>query len=341
MTQQDAADITKRIPKSLGTETKLIGNYTLMDLVIAVAPGALVVLVTRSLVPDITIAGTALQAIAIPLAALTVAVGVLFVSLTPAYTDSLTWSTSFLSYYRSAPDAGHTEAAEYTRLERVYPEWDAIERTDGALVGAIQIDPAAMALATDAQWKHTATEFTDFLNTTVEFPVQLYSTTQPFPVDEYLARYEARLDDPEVEANPTLQRLIERYLDWYRADLQSREMTIRDHYLIVPIRPESVRHTDTSIAQQLSQVPYLGPFVHAVTASPIAEERAAMAAELDDRLQRAERGIRELTGCSATRVPAADLTDLVADYWAASEPGQVRETATTLRTTPLVGGPDR
>lgn len=330
-------DTTKRIPKSLGTEPELIGGYTLIDLVVAVAPAAIVILATRTLLPAMSVGGYSLQALTLPLALLSVLLGALFVSLTPGYVNSLTWLESLVSFHHSAPDAGHTDAAEHTRIERVHPDRDALERTDGALVGAVQVEPASMALATDQQWRHTAQAFTDLLNTTVEFPVQLYSTTQSFPVDDYLATYEARLDDPDVRDNETLQHLIESYTAWYREDIERRETTIREHYVIVPVRPESVRHTDDSVTQQLSAVPVVGVFVDVATASSVAEERAAMAAELDDRLRSLERGLRELDGCATTRVPAPELTDLVTDYWASHDQG--RDTATALRTTPLVGGP--
>lgn len=339
MSQADTTDTTKRIPKSLATEPTLIGTYSLRDLLVAIAPGAVVILLARTVLPPIELAGTSLKALSIPVAAVAIAGGVLFVSLTPRYTDSLSWLTALVEFHTDAPDADHTEAASYTQVKRVHPELDAIERADGALVGAIQVDPKPMALATDAEWRHTARGFTDFLNTTVEFPIQLYATTRSFPVDDYLAPYEQRRTDPDVQDNPTLQRLIDGYVDWYRADLERREPTIRDHYVIVSVRPESVRHTDDGIAEQLASVPIVGVFVDAVTASRAADERAAMASALDDRLRTVERGVRELDGCAARRVSAADLTDLVADYWTPVDT-DVRDTSTALRTTPLVAGPE-
>ncbi|WP_255150123.1 hypothetical protein [Halorarius halobius] len=339
MTDDAPTDVTKRVPKSLDTDTALVGRYSLTDLVVAVAPGAAVILLTRTLLPPIRVLDTSLEALTLPLAVIAIAAGALFVAVTPRYVDSLTWLTALGSYLQSAPDVGHDDAAAHTRLERVHPDHDAIERTDGALVGAIRVEPASMALATDEEWTRTTQAFTDVLNTTVEFPIQLYATTRSFPVDEYLATYEDRLDDPDVQDNPTLERLIESYTDWYRRDLATRETTIRDHYVIVPVRPTSVRHTDHGVTAQLVDVPVLGAFVDAFTASRAAEERAAMAEALDERCRGLERAIREIDGCTARRVSAADLTDLLADYWTTADT-DARDTATALRTTPLVGGGD-
>jgi hypothetical protein len=335
------ADTTarKRIPKSIGTETKLIGQYTFSDLAVAIAPGALVVLAAQMVLPETQVGGYSLQALALPVAALAIGIGALFVSLTPAHVSSVTWLSSLVSYLQTAPDVDYREATHHTRFERVYPEYDAIERTDGALVGALQVSPTRMALATDEQWHQTARAFTDVLNTTVEFPIQIYSTTQSFPAETYLAQYEQRLEDPDVEANPTLERLIEQYVEWYRKELERRQMTIRDHYVIVPVSPASVRHDESGVTERLSSIPVLGVFIDAFTASRAAEERAAMLSELDDRLRDLERGIRGLENCSVTRVSAPEFVDLLTEYW--TDTPTDGERARTLRTTPLVRGPRR
>jgi hypothetical protein len=340
MSNADTHDRTKRIPKSLDTEANLVGSYSITDLTVAIAPGAAILLGARMVLPETRVLGYSLQALALPLAALGLLLGVVFVSVTPRYVSSMTWLSALAAYTTSAPDAAHQDAQAYTQVQRVFPEHEAIERTDGALVGALQVSPASMALATDAEWAQAASGFEDLLNTTVRFPIQLYSTTRPFPVDAYLERYEQRLEDPDVRSNPTLQRCIEEYVEWYRSDLERRQMTIRDHYVIVPVRPESVRHTDAGLAQRLSDVPMLGVFVETLTASRVAEERAAMAEELDDRLRSLERGIRGLDGCEATRLPAASLVELVGEFWTDRD-REVGEAETAVRTSPLVTGPER
>lgn len=338
MPDQPTRDARKRIPNTLDTDPKLVGDYTLADLAVALGPAAGIILLTRLVLPDARLAGYTVQALAMPVAALSVAVGALFVSLTPAYTSSSTWAMTFGQHWWSAPDADHRDAGQYTQVERVHPERDAVERTDGALVGALRITPPTMALATEEDWATAADQFTDVLNTTVEFPVQLYATTRPFPVDDYLATFEERVTDPDVQANPTLERLIDGYVEWYRADLAQRQTTIRDHYAIVPVRPASVRHTDDGLAQRLADVPVVGIFVDVVTADRAAAERAAMADALDDRLRQLEQGFRDIDGCAAHRVSAAALTELVADYWTDQDRDE-QATEATLRTTPLVGGP--
>lgn len=151
---------TKRIPKSLGTEAKLFGTYTLTDLAVALLPGVAVVLLFQVAVPSsLTVGSFRVQALTLPLAGVAILVGALFVYLTPSYTTALDWLSTFLSFQRQSDELSHEDAKEYTHLERVHPDRDAIERTDGALVGMAQVDPPTMALATDDEWAETAESF--------------------------------------------------------------------------------------------------------------------------------------------------------------------------------------
>lgn len=332
------SDPTKRIPKSLGTDAKLFGTYTLTDLAVALLPGVCVILLTQVVLPSsATMAGARLQAFTLPLAGVAIAVGVLFVYVTPPYTTSVAWLGTFVWFHRHPSKIAHEDAKQYTGLERVYPDRGAIERTDGALVGLVQVTPPTMALATDAEWAAKAEAFQTFCNTAVEFPIQIYSTTQPFPADEYLARYESRLEDPDVKATPRLAALLEHYIAWYAADLDERRMTIRDHYVVVPVTPAEVQFEHESLTQEFAGIPVVGLFVQAWLAPRIEAQRAALFDALDDRLRQIEAGVREIDGCHARRVEATEATRLVGEFWA-GEPREYNSLRRVLRTRPLIGG---
>lgn len=331
-------DATKRIPKSIGTDAQLYGTYTLTDVAVGLLPGVAVLLVMQVVVPaNLAVAGYAVQSLTLPLTALAICLGAVFVSLTPPYTSSLTWLETMVGFHTRAREADHDAAKAYTRIEKIHAEEGALERDDGALVGMVQVSPASMALATDEHWRSVAESFQGFLNTTVEFPIQLYATTKRFPVEEYIAHYEARLDDADVRSNPRLQALIHEYIAWYESELEQRRMTIRDHYVIVSVTPEEVQFEHESLTQKLSHLPLLGVAVRAWLAPSLDEEREAMLTELDERLRRVELGIREIEGCSARRVGVADLTRLVASFWHGS-PVEMGDVARRVRTTPIVGG---
>jgi hypothetical protein len=313
-------DSAKRVPKALGTDTQLLGTYSLTDLAVAGLPGVVVILVTQVVLPpSLSIYGVPVSTLTLPLAAVAIAIGAVFVYLTPAYVTSLEWIRLFIGFQRSDADLTHEQAKEYTHVERVYPEHDAIERPDGTLVGAVRVDPPTMALATDEEWHQATDAFADFANTTLEFPIQIYSTTRSFPAEEYIGHYGERLTDPDVAENDQLRTLIEEYTAWYEQELAQRQMTIRDHYILVPVGPDEVRYERASLLDRLTGLPVVGLLVEVWTAPSQSEERAAMVAELADRRERVARGMRDIQGCDTHRVPATDLTQLVAEYWTGTD----------------------
>jgi hypothetical protein len=334
MTQQNPA---KRVPKSLGTDAKLFGSYTLTDAAIAMVPGVVVVLLSQTFLPaSLHVAGYRVQSLTMPIAGVAILFGGLFVYLAPSYLTSFEWVETIVGFYTDDREISHQEATEYTHLQRIHPRRNALERTDGTLVTLVQVMPPSMALATDEEWAEKASAFEDFLNTSVTFPIQVFSTTHPFPVESHLDPYEARRSDPDVKANPRLDALIEQYIAWYREEVDARQMTIRDHYVVVPVSPEAVHFEQSSLTQKFARLPVVGVIVRGWFAPPKAEERRAMLAELDRRARRIETGLREIEGCDADRVDAATAAEVLAEFWAGQDLsyGDIGE---TLRTRPIVG----
>ncbi|MFC6974415.1 hypothetical protein ACFQL1_06675 [Halomicroarcula sp. GCM10025709] len=167
--------------------------------------------------------------------------------------------------------------------------------------------------------------------------MQIFSTTQAFPVETYLDHYRDRRSDPDAKANPQLQALIDNYIDWYERDLAARQMTIRDHYIVVSVAPQEVRFERESVLNKLVGVPVLETFVQTWNAPPIEDQRAAMFETLEERVRRVEAGIREIDDCQASRVDAGEATTLIGEFWAGHEL-EYGDMSQALRTGPLVGG---
>jgi hypothetical protein len=332
----DAREASKRVPKSLDSGTPLIGNYTVADLLVAALPAVLVVLGMQLFVPpETTVAGYRIRAFTLPIGAVGVALGAIGVYLTPDHRATDEWLATMLEYRRRPSQQSHATASEHTQVERLYPAADAIERADGALVGIVRVEPPSMALATDAEWREQAAAFQDFLNTTVDYPIQLYATTRPFDVDAYLAHFEDRLSDPDVRENDQLEQLIEKYVEWYADDLERRQTTIRDHYVVVPVHPHEVRFEAESIVQKLTRLPVVGVFVGVWFAPGLEEERAAMLTQLDERTRLVARGLREIDGVSTGRVSASRAAELVAEFWR-GEAISIDDAEQVLGTNPIV-----
>lgn len=335
MAQTPHTDPSKRIPKSLNTDANLIGSYSLADVALALFPGVIVVLCTQLLFSSAVVAGYSIQTLTLPIAGVAILFGTILVSLTPNYSSSIDWLQMVLSFHSNETEHEHDETSAYTQVERVHPDHEAIERTDGTLVGLVQVEPPNMALATGDEWARKADAFEDFLNTVVEFPIQIYSTTQDFPVEDYLGHYEARLQDADVKANPQLRALIENYIEWYETDLEQRQMTIRDHYVIVTVAPDEVQFEHDSVIWNLAKFPVVGTLVRAWLAPSVSEQREAMFGTLSQRRSRVERGLREIEGCSTHSIPVSEAVELVASFWA-GEQVSYGDTEQALRSRPMV-----
>lgn len=332
----DPRDAGKRVPKSLDEGTALINRYTITDLLVVALPAVGVVLTMQLFVPpDASVAGYRVRRFVLPLGVVGALLGAVGVYLTPDHRGTDEWLATMLAYRRRPAQQSHATAREYTQVERVLPDADAIERADGAFVGLVRVEPPSMALATDTEWREQAAAFQDFLNTTVDFPIQLYATTQPFDADAYLAHFEDRLEDPDVRETPQLEALINDYVDWYAADLKRRQATIRDHYVVVTVRPREVRFEDESIVQKLTRLPIVGVFLQVWVAPRVEEEQAAMRDTLDERLRLVARGLREIDGVSTSRVSAADATERIAEFWR-GEAVTIDDPEQVLGTSPVV-----
>lgn len=333
-----SSDPTRRVPKKLDESDEFWRGYTLDDLLVGGMPFIVAVLLTAYVLPpDLRYVGYVLAAIGL-------VVGAIAVYATPDYLTASEWVSTYAHHLRRPKEVVHVRydfgsareqrdfpesrfyelderTQELTDVERVHTDRDAVERFDGAFVGAVRVEPANMALATDRRWQDNVAAFADFFNNSVEWTVQLYSTTSEFPVEEYLRRRERRLDDDDVAGNPVFRRLIQEWLDWYPRELEARGTNIREHYVIVPVRRDEVTSPDggDGVLDALADAPVVGGLFGALSSGDGMTEdeiRARALDELDERLRMVKNeGIQNLDGCRAHRVEADGLVRLLTEFW--------------------------
>ncbi|MGK2230797.1 MAG: hypothetical protein ACI9QA_000959, partial [Methanobacteriota archaeon] len=354
-----SSDPTRRVPKKLGESDEFWRGYTLDDLLVGGMPFILAVLLTAYVLPP------NLRYVGYVLAVIGLIVGAVAVYVTPDYLTASEWVSTYFHHLRRPTESEHVRydfgsareqrdfpesrfyelderTQELTDVERVHVDRDAVERFDNAFVGAVRVEPANMALATDRRWRDNVAAFADFFNNSVEWAVQLYSTTTEFPVDDYLRRRERRLDDDDVAGNPVFRRLIEEWLDWYPRELEARGTNIREHYVVVPVRRDEVRSADGGggVLDSLADLPLVGGVFGALSSGDGMTEdeiRARALNELDERLRMVENeGIQNLDGCRAHRVDSDELVRLLAEFWEGESADHVEEGA--VRENPVVAG---
>ena len=278
MSSSSPNDPTRRVPKKLGESDEFWRGYTLDDLLVGGTPFIVAVLLTAYVIPpEFRYVGYVLGAVAL-------VVGAAAVYATPDHLTASEWVSTYAHHLRRPKEVEHVRydfdsvreqtdfpesrfhelserTQELTDVKRVHTNRDAVERLDGAFVGAVRVESANMALATDRRWQENVASFADFFNNSVEWNLQMYSTTTEFPIEDYLRRRERRLGDEDVTRNPVFRRLIEEWLDWYPQELEARGTNIREHYIIVSVRRDEVDDNnggEDGILRSLCGIPVVG-----------------------------------------------------------------------------------
>lgn len=195
-------------------------------------------------------------------------------------------------------------------------------RDDGYLFGAVEVRPANMALATDADWEHAVEGFTAAVNG-LDFPIQIYSTVRPVDPETITAGYRDRLKAGS-EMPDAFERLVATYAERLPQEFAQRGTGLRRYYVIVPVSPLDVQRDSssvdpTSLVGRLSDLAYVGGFVRALRAfrhgESIEERRRRQRVELDRRLDAVSQGLRSISGCSTRRLDTPALARLLNEFW--------------------------
>ncbi|MGQ3414459.1 VirB4 family type IV secretion system protein [Natrinema sp. LN54] len=309
----------RKIHQSLGGTTAFFQGYTIGELMLFLTV-AFVTVIAATFVP---------AALTIPVLGFGIMLTILLFLLHKVKPDYL-WLTEWLvarfgwaiknkEYTHGGED--NSEVRYLTRLNRVYPH--AIERTDGALVGAMKVEPANMALEDDEAWVKAVQSLSEFVNSTVDFPVKIYITSREIDEDDVVREHQNRLSDADVRSRPVLKRLLEEYVAANtneNGDIDSETTTIREYYLITAVTDSDIEQFDKtgdSVLAYLADVPALGRLFGRFQSEELSESKRDQLKEenLESRLAQLRRGGSSLYRCSISPVDAYDLARVTKEYW--------------------------
>lgn len=338
MSGRSGVDPSRQVPKGLSDTDKIYGYST--EEITTVVVIAFIGMVLTNLIPQ------SLSGASIFVLLGSILFGILVVFVTPNHLEPTEWLGSMGHYFARPTKVPHLSLAdgmareqkdvieeakvyelnertqEITWVRRVHKDAQAIERIDDAVVGGIKVEPANMALASEEKWERMIDSWQSYLDHTLEYPVQIYATSEPFPVDDYIDHYQSRVNDPDLQERPIMQELLRDFLDWYPEYLQYQGTNQKEYYLIFAVEPHEVVGSELEeegVVEQLSDIPGLGTIVSAVFGGDDEEEgvaRAKQFAELDNRIREARnQGIRPLQNCSSRRLSGFELAVLLKEYW--------------------------
>jgi len=243
----------------------------------------------------------------------------------PSYLWLTEWLAARLGWAVKNKEYTHgednSEVRYLTRVGQVFPH--AIERSDGALVGAMKVEPANMALEDDDAWAKAVDSLSEFVNATIDFPVKFYITSREVDQDDVVRDHQRRLGDADVRSRPVLKRLLDGTL---------RPTRIRTATSTPGLRP-SANTTSSPPFVTLTSSNSTKPAIASWPTSPTslllgrvfgrfqsdglsdAERDRLKEDKLESRLGQLRRGGSSLYRCSMSPVDAYDLTRVTKEYW--------------------------
>ncbi len=309
----------RKIHQSLGGTTAFFRGYTIGELMLFLAVASVTVVAATFVPAALTIPVLGFGTMVTTVLFLLHKVKPRYLWLTEWLAARFGWAIKNKEYTHG--DADSSEVRYLTRLQRVYPH--ALERTDGALVGAMKVEPANMALEDDDAWAKAVQSLSEFANSTIDFPVKIYVTSREVAEDDVVRAHRDRLGDADVRSRPVLKRLLSEYVSTNttdNGDIDAETTTIREYYLITAVTDDDIDQfdeTSDSVLAYLANVPILGRLFGRFQTDDLTEsEREQLKEEqLESRLAQLRRGGSSLYRCTISPVDAYDLTRITKEYW--------------------------
>lgn len=137
-----------------------------------------------------------------------------------------------------------TSASDYTRVHGVYPQFDVIQRDDGAYITAVAISGTNLYLRSRSERNKLVEQFVGTLRE-IDFPHQLFITTRDFDVESHAQAHADNARHDDITTNPILQELHDEYQHEVLQNRRIQHTRERTVYGIIEYEPGSDR-TDAS-----------------------------------------------------------------------------------------------
>lgn len=340
-------DPMRRILNSFGTDSSIEGieidlSPSDVSLLFGASTVGFVVVILAGL-PDFW----PFQAIGILIALLLPLSAGVLIYVTPAWEAStICWLSQIYKFrrqqkYRSIVAVDPENRTEpLTEVGRFYPNLNAVERTDGVLVGGVRVNPANLSLASQEEWERVADEFGDALNS-LGFDLFIYSSTHNIHDEEILGAYDGRETDPDVANNASLRDLVEMYQTHLRAELASgtRDTSLRDYYILVSVDNHSVQLETYGAFENLTSIPVIGCIVRTLVGAASGTSNkitlVMQAQRLALRIEDVEDAIKGVSNCSTEVLETSELAGLIEEYWSGNR-SEFAKGHKQLRSSPVV-----
>ena len=246
----------------------------------------------------------------------------MLIHLSPTYRSAPRWLFDIIRYRAmNKMMTTHQNPESISRLtdvDELLPTSNAVRRSDGTLVGYLEVKASSMALATNDQWESAAKALGDVINTT-EYPFQIYTTSVSVSADDIADQYAGRMDDPDVREDDDLQNIVEYYHNNLPAEFRRRGTSMPRYYVAVAVSPEEVGTDSGSMIGDLSGHWLYGRLVRRLGLHQFGqtseEVRVEQKQTLNTRLADLQDQLDSISGLDVERLDIDSIATLLYRYW--------------------------
>lgn len=248
--------VDRRIPESLGTTDTLLDNAPLVGTVevtdgfVAFGPAMSAFIISNQVFP------ADYQWMGFVVGFIVALVGLVFLLGKPNYISLSEWLRNYIEYRKrprtthkalqtdggystgSKPITNSPDTRNTTLIEQIYPEANAIERTDGAVVGMVELGGINLDTALKSRWEQASGTLANFFNTQIQYEIQFYLPMRKFDPSGQIQLYENRADSAVDEDNALLLEYLDDRRSWFYG--LSYDSYIRECYVIVAVDKSDV-----------------------------------------------------------------------------------------------------
>lgn len=257
-------------------------------------------------------------------AGIVVLLAVVILYVCPTERAPIEWMSA-IGKFKRAPKrlTNHAEKPEertqtLTQIKRILPMSGAAERTDGALVGMVEVKGQDMALAEESAWNAAAEGF-EKMARAVDSTVEIYSPSRTVNPGQLISGYVGREKDDDVQRNEALQHLMVVYQEQLPKEMRNRGTAVRRFFVVISVTPKEVRRADQGALGKLAELPGIGAPIERfglANRGPSDEEiLARQKSMLAARKRAVENAISSTEGCTTSPVDSEYFAALIREFW--------------------------
>jgi hypothetical protein len=246
------------------------------------------------------------------------------VYLCPADREPLGWLRAILRFKRAPKrltqhaDAEHKRTQSLVGIERMVSIHGMARRTDGTLVGLVEVEGRDMALAETSVWEAAGAGFESMADG-LDGSFEVFSPARTVDPGRIAKGYVGREYDSDVRENATLSALIETYQGDLPTELNRRGTAVRRFYVVVWVTESEVRRQDHGALAKLADVRLLGGAIRRVglarREASDAEINARQKSILSSRKRAVRNGLAGIEDVETSEVDSEQFAAVLTEYW--------------------------